>query len=41
MVDFKPNWTSSDYKIDPRHFESGLKRKTVKRQLEEKKVEVT
>ena len=41
MTDFKPGWISSDYKIEQKHFENQLRRKTGHRVLEEKKVEVT
>jgi len=41
MTDFKPGWISSDYKIEQKHFESQLRRKTGIRGLEEQKVSVT
>ena len=41
MTDFKPGWISSDYKIEQKHFESQLRRKTGIRDPEEQKVQVT
>jgi hypothetical protein len=38
MTDFKPGWISSDYKIEQKHFESQLRRKTGIRDPEEQKV---